>query len=302
MARVEEPFYPRVEEPFTQSAFKIETSSREGKTTTNVKPGASHHRQGKPKPPQSAREAEIKEDPTVPIFPDRVPTKPAKVDRDFADQWREANLRANRMRAGGWSKTNWCLAFARLRKRLGDAEVRQLVEWYRENAGRQFGKEPLFVKNPSSLTDKQVACFLDAAKGSGNKHVEVSEEAQRVADRLKAYYQWPKGSAQHLPVAVQKGLDNYRQWRSALERSFTDLKVDGFARWLREGGAPPAVAFIDRWMKDLFKRIATYKDWSAGLAAMTFYTGAGQFRNVGCEWARRRGGDKVWDDLTEAIG
>jgi hypothetical protein len=237
---------------------------------------------------------------SMPFYLDRVKSSPTGVDANLAKRWRDANLENNRIKAGTWNLAKWTDSFRLLRKRLGEEEVRRLAEWYCNHVDK-----PLFIVNPEHLL--RGGRLLPWLQDLVNKHyrdnpdVAISEDAARIADRLKRSYRWPKGSAERLPIAVQNGLDNYRTFRAAIKGSFKDPKVQKFAVWLADGGTPSAIPFVEKWMERLFKSWAGNDKWSASLTAITFRTDSKSFREIGCGWARGRGGPEVWDSLMEAI-
>ncbi len=174
----------------------------------------------------------------------------------------------------GWNKKvdmKITTLIPRIAKRFGitEEEVVESARFYATNAKQRKEKKLPDIINVGRFFSKKVfEWILDRKRrdGASSSSVIISEEALSIAKRFQQS-QWPKGSKEQLPQAIQVSLNNYRQFKEARKRLFETTKITRVKDCLEyiDGLFLSPPAFVENWFVAEYERIVDWPEWSGRL-------------------------------------
>lgn len=164
------------------------------------------------------------------------------------------------------NRGKWANEFEQLLLDIGDKQrVEQVVLWYFKNYKIEFIPK---VFSASDLRKKftKIEDRMKREMGAAPIEWEADEEDKVMHSHL-VDLNWPNGSLAQLPQTIHLSRIAYAQWRKKLV-AFRDESGSRMQAWVKrlEGVYLGSVNnFVEGWLKQVNKRVATWKDWNGDL-------------------------------------
>jgi len=167
-------------------------------------------------------------------------------------------------------------------------EIEIALDWYCENFQDKWTPKCYTPKIFREKFDRVVAAMKRSE--TENPTVEISDDAERIVERLKAKI-WPKGSERQLPQFVQSSLDQFSWFRSQVVRQANQLspacvtniqermRITRHKNLLVHLGEtlPSPSRFVETWFNNIWKRINGWDAWNGNLAPLSLDVNSTEF-------------------------
>jgi hypothetical protein len=197
------------------------------------------------------------------------------------------------------SKKKWAVAFASLRKQLGNGsgQIDTVLAWYTQHKVSR----PKVRNGQEFLQQWNWLCDLYDKYQKQHPTVTVSDTTRQICKRLTRQYEWPKGCAAQLESAVQVSLDYYMAFRAKLKSFPGDSPTARFARKLAGGLLPYPASYVESYFNNLNHRLHSWKDWSGNLMNLALDADklTPEGRGLAAQWSGKPG---LWDQLLKEVG
>ncbi len=251
------------------------------------------------------------------LLGETVESKTSTVDTHLADTLHNIVINVHKVRQR-WVRSKWAKEFSILRKEVDAERITKALDWYKDNAKKEYVPICLSAKAFRQKFPKIEAAMTRVVKTKWS-NVTVSQTAKDIARELR-HLHWPKGSKEQLPAVIQVSLDNLNTFNSRrnsnplLEWKPKKLKINGR---VISGSTPPLVsfakqmvnlssmkgqAFIKNWMQSVYDQIHSWDSWSGNLMSFAFSETSSKFHDLGRELATKYCGDpERWDAYIKEI-
>ena len=159
-------------------------------------------------------------------------------------------------------------------------EIEIALDWYCENYKDKWTPKCYTPKIFREKFDRVVAAMKRSE--TENPTVEISDDAERIVERLKAKI-WPKGAERQLAPFVQSSLDQFSWFRSQVIKQAGHLgpecisniqermKVTRHKNLLVHLGEalPSPTHFVEMWFGNVWKRVNGWDAWNGNLAPLS---------------------------------
>lgn len=165
---------------------------------------------------------------------------------------------------------------------IKEDKIQNVLEWYSKNHQDKWTPKCYTAK---SFRDKFHRLLDAIARTDGDKNldIEVSQEAQKITDRL-LNKNWPNDCDDNLSACVQISLDAYNLFRSNIHKVLDQvantelpdrlnrMKNERFGNLLNHviQSLPQSNHFVEQWFESVWTRIINWTGWNGKLHSFNF--------------------------------